>query len=195
MADVAVAGLPAAATSLLPVLNATGVLLHTNLGRAPLSAAAVAAMSGTAATPTSSSTWPAAPGAAAGRGALAALAAAVPAAEAVHLVNDNAAALVLAATALAAGREIVVSRGEMIEIGDGFRLPELMESTGGRIREVGSTNHTALADYANACGPDTGFVLKVHPSTRSRTNSTLFLLDGSWWDELRRPLVWSKSGD
>ena len=88
----------------------------------------------------------------------------MPAAEAVHVVNNNAAALVLAATALAAGREIVVSRGEMIEIGDGFRLPELMESTGARIREVGTTNRTALADYAKACGPDTGFVLKVHPS-------------------------------
>jgi len=82
----------------------------------------------------------------------------------VHLVNNNAAALVLAATALAAGREIVVSRGELIEIGDGFRLPELLESTGATIREVGTTNRTTAADYAAAIGPDTGFVLKVHPS-------------------------------
>jgi L-seryl-tRNA(Ser) seleniumtransferase len=99
-----------------------------------------------------------------GRGTLAALAAAVPAAERVHVVNNNAAALVLAATALAAGREIVISRGEMVEIGDGFRLPDLLESTGARLREVGTTNRTSVADYTAAIGPDTGFVLKVHPS-------------------------------
>ena len=79
-------------------------------------------------------------------------------------MNNNAAALVLAATALAAGREIVVSRGELIEIGDGFRLPELLEATGARIREVGTTNRTTAADYAAAISPQTAFVLKVHPS-------------------------------
>jgi L-seryl-tRNA(Ser) seleniumtransferase len=99
-----------------------------------------------------------------GRGTLAALAAAVPAAERVHVVNNNAAALVLAATALATGREIVISRGEMVEIGDGFRLPDLLASTGARLREVGTTNRTSVADYLGAIGPDTGFVLKVHPS-------------------------------
>ncbi|MEU0565397.1 L-seryl-tRNA(Sec) selenium transferase, partial [Nonomuraea sp. NPDC005983] len=99
-----------------------------------------------------------------GRAALAALAAAVPAAGAVHVVNNNAAALALAATALAAGREIVISRGELVEIGDGFRLPELLTSTGARLREVGTTNRTTVDDYAGAIGPDTGFVLKVHPS-------------------------------
>src|SRR5207244_1109851 len=82
----------------------------------------------------------------------------------VHVVNNGAAALVLAATALAAGREIVVSRGELVEIGDGFRLPDLLASTGARLREVGTTNRTTLADYAAAVGPSTGFVLKVHPS-------------------------------
>ncbi len=164
VADVAVAGLPPAASSLIPVLNATGVLLHTNLGRAPLSAAAVAAMAAAAGYTDLEFDLAAGTRGRRGRGTLAALAAAVPAAEAVHVVNNNAAALVLAATALAAGREIVVSRGEMIEIGDGFRLPELMASTGARLREVGATNRTALADYQNACGPDTGFVLKVHPS-------------------------------
>jgi L-seryl-tRNA(Ser) seleniumtransferase len=164
VADVAVAGLPPTATSLVPVLNATGVLLHTNLGRAPLSAAAVAAMAAAAGYTDLEFDLAAGTRGRRGRGMLAALAAAVPAAEAVHVVNNNAAALVLAATALAAGREVVVSRGEMIEIGDGFRLPELMASTGARLREVGTTNRTALADYQHACGPDTGFVLKVHPS-------------------------------
>ncbi|MEV1206185.1 L-seryl-tRNA(Sec) selenium transferase, partial [Microbispora rosea] len=80
------------------------------------------------------------------------------------VVNNNAAALVLAATALAAGREIVISRGELVEIGDGFRIPDLLVSTGARLREVGTTNRTALADYRDVIGPQTGFVLKVHPS-------------------------------
>jgi L-seryl-tRNA(Ser) seleniumtransferase len=88
----------------------------------------------------------------------------VPDAGDVHVVNNGAAALVLTATALAAGREIVVSRGELVEIGDGFRLPDLLESTGARLREVGTTNRTSLADYTAAIGPATGFVLKVHPS-------------------------------
>src|SRR5258707_1073770 len=99
-----------------------------------------------------------------GGGALDALARAVPAAGAVHVVNNNAAALVLAATALAAGREIIISRGELIEIGDGFRLPELLQSTGARIREVGTTNRTALDDYRRAVCADTALILKGHPS-------------------------------
>ena len=146
------------------VINATGVLLHTNLGRAPLSAPAVEAV--VAAAGSTDVEYDLATGTRArrGRGALAALAAAVPAAEAVHVVNNNAAALALAATALAAGREIVISRGELVEIGDGFRIPDLLVSTGARLREVGTTNRTNLADYAAAIGPDTGFVLKVHPS-------------------------------
>jgi L-seryl-tRNA(Ser) seleniumtransferase len=97
---------------------------------------------------------------------------AVPTAGGVHVVNNNAAALLLTAMALAPGKEIVVSRGELIEIGDGFRLPELMESTGSRIREVGTTNRTHLRDYADAIGPDTGFVLKVHPSNYHVTGFT-----------------------
>jgi L-seryl-tRNA(Ser) seleniumtransferase len=160
----AVTALPRLATSLTPVLNATGVLLHTNLGRAPLSAAAREALA--VAAGCTDLEYDLRTGARGRRGAamLAALAKAVPGAQAVHVVNNNAAALVLAATALAAGREIVVSRGELIEIGDGFRLPELLASTGAQIREVGSTNRTSVADYAAAVGPRTGFVLKVHPS-------------------------------
>ena len=156
--------LPARATTLRPVLNATGVVLHTNLGRAPLSAAAVEAMA--AASAYVDVEYDVLTGARAGRGrgALEALRAAVPAAGDVLAVNNGAAALVLATTALAAGREVLVSRGEMVEIGDGFRLPDLIASTGARLREVGTTNRTRLADYADAVGPQTGCVLKVHPS-------------------------------
>jgi L-seryl-tRNA(Ser) seleniumtransferase len=93
-----------------------------------------------------------------------ALLAACPPAQAAHVVNNNAAALVLTATVLAQGREIIISRGEMVEIGDGFRLPDLLVCTGARLREVGTTNRTTVADYAAATGPDTGFILKVHPS-------------------------------
>jgi L-seryl-tRNA(Ser) seleniumtransferase len=163
-ADAAVDCLPAQAASLTPVINATGVLLHTNLGRAPLSPAAREALQAAAGCADVEFDLQTGQRGRRGRGMLAALAAAVPAAEAVLVVNNNAAALVLAATALAAGREIVVSRGELIEIGDGFRLPDLIESTGARIREVGTTNRTTAADYAAAIGPQTAFVLKVHPS-------------------------------
>ncbi|MFF9314666.1 L-seryl-tRNA(Sec) selenium transferase [Streptomyces sp. NPDC014748] len=172
VADTAVALLPPTAGGLRPVINATGVLLHTNLGRAPLSPAARRAVRD-AAGPTDVE-LDLATGARArrGRSALDALRARVPAAGAAHVVNNGAAALVLAATALAAGREIVVSRGEMVEIGDGFRLPDLLVSTGARLREVGTTNRTSAADYADAIGPDTGFVLKVHPSNFRITGFT-----------------------
>jgi L-seryl-tRNA(Ser) seleniumtransferase len=164
VADAAVAALPATAGGLRPVLNATGVVLHTNLGRAALSPAAVEAIVAAAGHTDVELDLGSGRRARRGRTALAALAAAVPAAGAVHVVNNGAAALVLAATALAAGREIVVGRGELIEIGDGFRLPDLLQSTGARLREVGTTNRTSAADYAEAIGPDTGFVIKVHPS-------------------------------
>jgi L-seryl-tRNA(Ser) seleniumtransferase len=164
VADRAAESLPALATTLTPVVNATGVLLHTNLGRAPLSAAAMEAVQAAAGSTDLEFDLASGRRGRRGRGMLSALAAAVPSAEAVHVVNNNAAALVLAATALAAGREIIVSRGELIEIGDGFRLPDLLESTGARIREVGTTNRTTVADYAAAIGPLTAFVLKVHPS-------------------------------
>lgn len=164
VADTAVASLPRQATTLTPVINATGVVLHTNLGRAALSASAVAALGAAAGHTDVEFDLATGNRARRGRGTLDALAAAVPDAGAVHVVNNGAAALVLAATALAAGREIVVSRGELIEIGDGFRLPDLLQSTGARLREVGTTNRTALSDYEQAIGPDTAFLLKVHPA-------------------------------
>ena len=162
--DAAVALLPDRATTLRPVLNATGVVLHTNLGRAPLSAAALEAVA--LASGYVDVEYDVATGARAvrGRGTLDALRTAVPAAGAALVVNNGAAALVLTTTALAAGRDVVVSRGELVEIGDGFRLPDLIASTGARLREVGTTNRTSLADYADAVDPDTGCILKVHPS-------------------------------
>ncbi|MCK1795248.1 L-seryl-tRNA(Sec) selenium transferase [Streptomyces sp. XM4193] len=163
-ADAAVDALPPTAAALLPVVNATGVVVHTNLGRAPLSEAARAALADAAGCTDVEYDLATGRRARRGGGAVAALAAAVPGAEAVHAVNNNAAALVLAATALARGREIVLSRGEMVEIGDGFRLPDLLAATGATLREVGTTNRTHLADYREAIGPRTGFVLKIHPS-------------------------------
>lgn len=160
----ALAALPGTAGGLRPVLNASGVVLHTNLGRAALSPAAVEAVAAAAGHTDVELDLDTGRRARRGRDALAALAAAVPAAGGVHVVNNGAAALVLAATGLAQGREIVVSRGELVEIGDGFRLPDLLVSTGARLREVGTTNRTSREDYAAAVGPETGFVLKVHPS-------------------------------
>jgi L-seryl-tRNA(Ser) seleniumtransferase len=164
VADAAAASLPPVAASLTPVINATGVIVHTNLGRAPLSAAARDAVQAAAGYTDVEFDLASGRRARRGAGVIAALSRAVPAAGAVHVVNNNAAALVLAATALAAGREIIVSRAELIEIGDGFRLPELLQSTGARIREVGTTNRTKLADYEQAVSDTTGFILKVHPS-------------------------------
>jgi L-seryl-tRNA(Ser) seleniumtransferase len=166
VADAAAAELPATAASLTPVINATGVLVHTNLGRAPLGRAAADALLAAAGTCDVEFDLDTGSRAAQrGRGVIEALRRAVPAAAAAGVVNNNAAALVLAATALAGdGREIVVSRGELIEIGDRFRLPDLLTSTGARLREVGTTNRTAVEDYQRAVTADTGFILKVHPS-------------------------------
>jgi L-seryl-tRNA(Ser) seleniumtransferase len=170
--DEAVALLPGTAAGLHAVINATGVLLHTNLGRAPLSAAARRAVREAAGPTDVELDLATGVRARRGRTALRALRERVPSAEAAHVVNNGAAALVLAATALAAGKEIVISRGEMVEIGDGFRLPDLLVSTGARLHEVGTTNRTTAADYADAIGPGTGFVLKVHPSNFRITGFT-----------------------
>ena len=172
VAEHAVAALPVSAASLRPVINATGVVVHTNLGRAPLSQAALDAVITAGGATDVEFDLVTGRRARRGRGALAALVRAVPAAGGVHVVNNNAAALLLTAMALAPGKEIMLSRGELIEIGDGFRIPELLESTGSRLREVGTTNRTNLRDYADAIGPDTGFVLKVHPSNFHVTGFT-----------------------
>jgi len=157
--------LPDAATTLRPVLNATGVLLHTNLGRAPLSPVARRALEIAAGTCDVELDLATGSRGVRGRGATDALLAAVPGAAAALLVNNGAAALALVATALAgSGKEIVVARGELVEIGDGFRIPDLLTATGARLREVGTTNRVTPTDYIEAAGPDTAFVLKVHPS-------------------------------
>jgi L-seryl-tRNA(Ser) seleniumtransferase len=162
--DAALDALPPAATTLRPVLNATGVVLHTNLGRAPLGDAAREALAVAAGNCDVELDLATGTRGRRGAGVVDALRAAVPGAGAAHVVNNGAAALALVAATLATGREIVVSRGELVEIGDGFRIPDLVEATGARLREVGTTNRTHLADYERAVGPDTAFVLKVHPS-------------------------------
>jgi L-seryl-tRNA(Ser) seleniumtransferase len=172
VADAALAALPSTATTLRPVLNATGVVLHTNLGRAPLGAAARDALAVAAGTCDVELDLATGSRGRRGAGVIDALLAAVPGAAAAHVVNNGAAALALIAATFAAGREIVISRGELVEIGDGFRIPDLIESVGARLREVGTTNRTHLADYERAIGPDTAIVLKVHPSNFTVTGFT-----------------------
>ena len=145
------------------VVNATGVVLHTNLGRAPLSAAARAAVAEAAGY--ASVEYDLVAGARGRRGAAAeALAREATGAEAALVVNNAAGGLLLALGGLARGREVLVSRGELIEIGGEFRLPQIMEAAGVVLREVGTTNRTHLRDYAAAVGEATALVLAVHPS-------------------------------
>jgi L-seryl-tRNA(Ser) seleniumtransferase len=150
--------------SLRPVLNATGVVLHTNLGRAPLAPAAVAAMSEIGGG-YSNLEFDLDSGARGSRSdhCRAALIA-VTGAEDGLAVNNAAGALLLALGALAAGREVLISRGELIEIGGSFRIPDILEQSGARLREVGTTNRTHLDDYRKALGPDVAAVLTVHRS-------------------------------
>jgi L-seryl-tRNA(Ser) seleniumtransferase len=146
------------------VLNATGVIVHTNLGRAPLPAAAVERVRDTAAG-YSNLEYDLEAGARGSRqDHVAAVLRRLTGAEGALAVNNNAAAVLLALAALAEGREVVVSRGELLEIGDGFRIPEVLNRSGARLVEVGTTNRTRAADYERAIGPETALLLRVHQS-------------------------------
>jgi L-seryl-tRNA(Ser) seleniumtransferase len=145
---------------LVPVWNATGVLVHTNLGRSPLDPTAVAAGLGY-----SNLEYDLEQGARGSRATRAArLLVALSGAEAALVVNNNAAAVMLALSGLAHGREVLISRGELVEIGGSFRIPEILEASGARLREVGTTNRTYARDYERAAGPDTAAILRCHPS-------------------------------
>jgi L-seryl-tRNA(Ser) seleniumtransferase len=151
-------------SSLRAVINATGVLLHTNLGRSPLSAAALERVR-EAAGGYSTLEYDLGGRRRGSRSShLERLFSALFPGRATHVVNNNAAALTLALNALAAGREALVSRGELVEIGGSFRIPEILAASGVRLREVGTTNRTRLSDYERALGRDTAVILKVHPS-------------------------------
>jgi L-seryl-tRNA(Ser) seleniumtransferase len=146
------------------VLNATGVIVHTNLGRAPLPAAAVERVRDTAAG-YSNLEYDLQAGARGSRqDHFAAVLRRLTGAEGALAVNNNAAAVLLALAALAEGREVVVSRGELLEIGDGFRIPDVLNRSGARLVEVGTTNRTRAADYERAITPETALLLRVHQS-------------------------------
>jgi len=152
------------APSLCRVLNATGVIVHTNLGRAPLAEEAIAQVVETA-RGYSNLELDLTEGTRGSRqDHVAALLRRLTGAGAALVVNNNAAAVLLALAALGEGREVVVSRGELIEIGDGFRIPDVLVRSGARLVEVGTTNRTRAKDYEKAIGPDTALLLRVHQS-------------------------------
>jgi L-seryl-tRNA(Ser) seleniumtransferase len=151
------------APTLRPVINATGVVLHTNLGRAPLSEAALAAIRD--ASGTVSVEYDLERGARGERhGHAARLLAEVTGAQDAVVANNGAAAVLLALAALAARREVIVARGELVEIGGGFRIPDVLARSGAKLVEVGTTNRTYVRDYANAITEKTGAILRVHAS-------------------------------
>ena len=154
----------AQAASLVPVINATGVVVHTNLGRSRLPAEAAAQVTRIA-TSYSNLEFDLAGGDRGQREVHAeARLRALVGTEAAVVVNNNAAAVLLAVNTFAEGREVIVSRSELVEIGGSFRIPDVLRKGGARLREVGTTNRTRAADYRAAVGPDTGLILKVHPS-------------------------------
>lgn len=152
------------APTLVRVINATGVVIHTNLGRAPLSEAALAAMHEVG-SGYSNLEFDLGTGRRGGRDAhAAARLAALTGAEAALVVNNNAAALVLTLAALAAGREVIMSRAHLVEIGGGFRIPDIMRQGGATLREVGTTNRTYLHDYTGAITGQSALFMRLHPS-------------------------------
>jgi L-seryl-tRNA(Ser) seleniumtransferase len=152
------------APSLRRAINATGVILHTNLGRAPLSSAAIASIASTAGG-YSNLEYDLSNGHRGKRDVhTARLLADIAGAESAIVVNNNAAAVFLVLNTLAKGDEVIVSRGELIEIGDGFRIPDIMAESGAILREVGTTNRTRIRDYERALSERTRLLLRVHPS-------------------------------
>jgi L-seryl-tRNA(Ser) seleniumtransferase len=156
------------------VINGTGVLLHTNLGRAPLSSEAAARAAEVGRGYDALELDLATGGRGARGGAVERALSTLTGAEAALVVNNNAAAVLLALTSLAAGRAVLVSRGELVEIGGGFRVPEVLERSGARMVEVGTTNRTRLADYERALDehPDVAVILSVHPGNFRITGFT-----------------------
>jgi L-seryl-tRNA(Ser) seleniumtransferase len=158
--------------SLQPVINATGVILHTNLGRAPLPETVVDEFRRSA-TQYSNLEYDLEAGARGKRDVhTGELLTRLTGAEAAIVVNNCAAAVLVTLAALARGGEVIVSRGELIEIGDGFRIPEIMEQSGAMLREVGTTNRTRVEDYENAINEKTRVLLRVHPSNFKVTGFT-----------------------
>ena len=152
------------APSMRRVLNATGVIVHTNLGRAPLAPEALAHVHEVARGYSNLELDLEAGARGSRQTHVASLVRRLTGAEASLVVNNNAAAVLLALAALAEGREVVVSRGELLEIGDGFRIPDVLARSGARLVEVGTTNRTRASDYERAIGPETALVLRVHQS-------------------------------
>ncbi len=149
---------------LLPVINATGVVIHTNLGRAPLSVNALDALDAVG-SGYSNLEYDVDGGVRGSRQAhVEGLLRELTGAEGALALNNNAAAVLLAVAALANGGEVVVSRGQLVEIGGSFRIPEILAASGARLVEVGTTNKTRIADYERAIGPDTAALMRVHPS-------------------------------
>jgi L-seryl-tRNA(Ser) seleniumtransferase len=154
----------ARAPRLQRALNATGVIVHTNLGRAPLPEAALARALEVGRGYSNLEYDLAAGSRGSRQDHVAGILRRLTGAEAALVVNNNAAAVMLALAALAEGREVLVSRGELIEIGDGFRIPDVLGRSGAQLREVGTTNRTRAADYEHAIGPETAVLLRVHQS-------------------------------